>query len=350
MKKIKGSVKAIFPDAALLVFCFGILAACPIRVYQILKLIEPSTGFYSDTSNWSIITLYIILIACSVIILLFSYLSKNIPAARLPEGRRIPLAISGLIFSATFISDIFNQVDTVKTLAADNAATGISNFFAYIKAAGATLPVIEIVFAALSCIYMLVFSVSFIISKDLYARLKVLALSPLVWAIVRVFFRVTKKISFIQVSDLILELFALVFIMIFFFTFARVASGVNSSDSMWSMYACGTTASLLILTYSLPRLMLFVTGNSALINPDAPLELCDIGIAIFAITIIVSTLRSGYPVTGEPERKITVITDDSQLENAEQVTEAADEAADKAEDEATAEAESDSASETEKGE
>jgi len=309
--KLKGSVKAIFPDAALLVFCFGILAACPIRVYQILKLIEPSTGFYSDTSNWSIITLYIILGICAAVIMIFSFLSKNIPAAKLPEGRRIPLAVSGLILSATFISDIFNQLDNIAQLAEDNGAVGIVNVFAYLKAADAMLPAVEIVFAALSCIYMLVFSVSFIISKDLYAKLKVLALSPLVWAILRVFFRVTKKISFIQVSDLILELCALVFIMIFFFTFARVASGVNSEGSMWSVYGCGITAALFIFTYSIPRIMLFVTGNSELINPEAPLELCDIGVAIFAITLIVSTLRSGYAVAaGEPERKITVVTPD----------------------------------------
>ena len=79
--KLKGSVKAIFPDAALIVFCLGILAACPIRVYQILKLIEPSTGFYSNTSDWSVITLYTILFVCTAVILVFSYLSKNIPAA-----------------------------------------------------------------------------------------------------------------------------------------------------------------------------------------------------------------------------------------------------------------------------
>lgn len=310
--KLKGSVKAIFPDAALIVFCLGILAACPIRVYQILKLIEPSTGFYSDTSNWSIITLYTILGICTAVVLIFSYLSKNIPAAKLPEGRRIPLAVSGLILSAGFVTNIFDQVSKIKELASEAGVSASANFIEMIKSSGATLQALDIVFAALSCIYMLVFSVSYIVSKKLYSKLKLLALSPLVWAITRVFFRVTKKISFIQVSDLILELAALIFVMIFFFTFARVASEINSEGSMWSVYACGISASLFILTYSIPRLMLFITGNSSLINPEAPFEFCDIGIAVFAVTLIVSTLRSGYPMmSGEPDRHITVITTDT---------------------------------------
>lgn len=312
--KLKGSVKAIFPDAALIVFCLGILAACPIRVYQILKLIEPSTGFYSDTSNWSIITLYTILGICTAVILVFSYLSKNIPAAKLPEGRRIPLAVSGLILSAGFVTNIFDQVAKIKELASEAGVSASANLIEMIKTSGATLQAVDIVFAALSCIYMLVFSVSYIVSKKLYSKLKLLALSPLVWAITRVFFRVTKKISFIQVSDLILELAALIFVMIFFFTFARVASGINSEGSMWSVYACGISASLFILTYSIPRLMLFITGNSSLINPEAQFEFCDIGIAVFAVTLIVSTLRSGYPmISGEPDRHITVITADTAL-------------------------------------
>ncbi len=321
--KLKGSVKAIFPDAALIVFCLGILAACPIRVYQILKLIEPSTGFYSNTSDWSVITLYTILFVCTAVILVFSYLSKNIPAARLPEGRRIPLAVSGLILSATFVTNIFDQVSKIKELAAEAGVSSSQNLLQMIKASGTALQAAEIVFAALSCVYMLVFSVSYIISKKIYNKLKILALSPLVWAITRVFFRVTKKISFIQVSDLILELCALIFIMIFFFTFARVASEINCEGSMWSVYACGISASLFIFTYSIPRLMLFVTGNSSLINSEAPFELCDIGIAIFAITLIVSTLRSGYPMmNGEPDRHITVVTPDMEISAAESKEEA----------------------------
>lgn len=336
--KLKGSVKAIFPDAALIVFCLGILAACPIRVYQILKLIEPSTGFYSDTSNWSVITLYTILFVCTAVILVFSYLSKNIPAARLPEGRRIPLAVSGLILSATFVTNIFDQVSKIKELAAEAGVSASQNLLQMIKSAGATLQAVEIVFAALSCVYMLVFSVSYIISKKIYNKLKLLALSPLVWAITRVFFRVTKKISFIQVSDLILELCALIFIMIFFFTFARVASDINCEGSMWSVYACGISASLFIFTYSIPRLMLFVTGNSSLINPEAPFELCDIGIAIFAVTLIVSTLRSGYPVmNGEPDRHITVVTPDMEISSSESKEEATPGTAEKSDETAVKE-------------
>lgn len=321
MKKIKGSVSSINPDAALLLFCFGILLACPVRVYQILKLIETETGFYSDVNNWSVIALYAILGAVAAIVFLFSYLSKNIPAAVMPEKKKIPLGIVSVIMSLSFLTDIVTQASILREASGGAGISYYGNIFGFLRATQTLQNGLEIVFAVLSCIYMLVFAVSFLTGNKLYDKVKVLALSPFAWCIFRIFARITKKISFIQVSDLLFEIIGITFLMIFFFTFARVASNVNCENSMWSTFACGISSALVMLTYSIPRLMLMITGNADRISAGTSFEICDIAAAVFIIVFLITMLRSGYALE-IPERKITVITPD--MQNAEDGGQTAD--------------------------
>ena len=68
------------------------------------------------------------------------------------------------------------------------------------------------------------------------------------------------------------------------------------SENNGIVISCGCAAALFILTYSIPRLMLTVTGNSANIVSGYPLNFADIATAIFIITFVITTLRCGYKV------------------------------------------------------
>lgn len=296
MKKIKGSVKAIHADAAIIIFCIGIILACPIRIYQSLVLIEADTGFYSSTDNLSIIALYAVLGIAAILILLFSYLSRDIPAAVTPRGRSIPLALVSLILSAGLVTDIFNQIDNINELADGVAVNVYGNIFEYLSATDTYIYAFQIVFAALSCLYFIFFGLSYIIGTPIYKHLSLLALCPLIWDIMRIFTRITTKISFIQISDLLLEIIGIAFMMIFFFMLARVASEINCEGSMWSLFSCGIIAALVTITYSLPRLILVITGNSDMIPSNTSFELVDLCASLFIIVFIIIVLRGGYTV------------------------------------------------------
>lgn len=285
--KIKNSVQSISPDISVILMCFGILIACPLRIFQMLKNIDPITGFFDDYSNISIIILYALLGLVSFLVLLLTFLSGRIPAAIAPKGRRIPLGISSIVFAATLFYDaIYNYIPR-----SQETATIVQNTQSL-----STLHHAHSLFAFLSCCYFIVFSISYMTGKSFHKKLKILSLAPLVWAIMRVLERITVIISIVRVSELLLELCAFVFLMIFFLTFARVVSEVNSKGSMWSVIGCGAVSTLFLLTYSIPRLMLMLTGNSESLVSGYPVNFADIGCALFIVIFIVTTLRCGYKV------------------------------------------------------
>lgn len=285
--KIKNSVQSISADIAMVLMCFGILIACPLRIFQMLKNIDPITGFYDNYSNITIIILYALLGAVSFLILLLTYLSGRIPAALAPKGRRIPLAIASLLFAATLFYDaVQNYLPQ-----SQETATIIQNARSL-----STLHHAHAVFALLSCCYFVIFCISYITGNSYHKKAKLLSLAPLVWTIMRVLERITVIISIIRVSELLLELCAFVFLMLFFMTFARVVSEVNSKGSMWSVISCGCVSALFILTYTVSRLMLVITGNSESLVSGYPLNFADIGAALFIIIFVITTLRSGYKV------------------------------------------------------
>ena len=108
--------------------------------------------------------------------------------------------------------------------------------------------------------------------------------------------RITVIISIVRVSELLLELCAFVFMMVFFMSFARIASDVNCIGSMWSLISYGMITSLFILTYAIPRLMLVVTGNAESLVNGYPLNFSDLGCVIFILFFVITTLRKGYSV------------------------------------------------------
>ena len=285
--KIKNSVHAISADISVVIMCFGILIACPIRIFQMIKNIDPVTGFFDDYSNITVAVLYVILGVASALILLLTFLSGRIPAALAPKGRRIPLGITSLIFAATLFYDAVQNYLPRK----QGTATIVQNAQSL-----STLHHAHAIFAFLSCCYFIVFCISYISGNSIHKKLKILSLAPLVWSIMRVLERITVIISIVRVSELLLELCAFVFLMLFFMTFARVVSEVNCKGSMWSVISCGCVSALFILTYSIPRIMLMVTGNAENLVSGYPVNFADIGCALFIIIFIVTTLRNGYKV------------------------------------------------------
>lgn len=285
--KIKNSVQSVSPDVAIILMCVGILVACPLRIFQMLRSIDPVTGFYDNYSSISVIVFYAVLAVISFLILLLTFLSAKVPAAIAPKGRKFGIFMTSLLFSATLLYDaIYNYIPR-----GNATATIVQNIHSI-----STLHHVHAIFAFISCIYFLFFSISYIAGKNLYKSLKILSLAPLILCIVRVLERISVIISIVRVSELFLELIACVFLMLFFMTFARVVSEVNCKGSMWSVIACGSVSVLFILTHSVPRIMLTVTGNADRLVSGYPIQYADIACALFIIVFIITTLRSGYTV------------------------------------------------------
>ena len=216
--KIKNSVQAISPDISIILMCAGILVACPLRIFQMLKNIDPTTGFFKESSI-SVMIFYGALALVSLLILVLTFLSGKIPAAISPKGRKIFLGTSSIIFAATLfydaISNYLPQKNTTATIVQN--AQSLSN-----------LHHAHAVFAFLASCYFVVFAISYFIGNNFHKKLKILSLAPLAWCVIKVLEKISVIISIVRVSELLLELMACVFLMLFFMTFARVVSDINS--------------------------------------------------------------------------------------------------------------------------
>lgn len=285
--KIKNSVQTISPDISVILMCLALLVACPLRIFQMLKNMDATTGFYNDYSSVSIIVLYAVLALVALLITVLTFLSARVPAALAPKGRRIPLGIASLVFAATLFYDAIQNYLPSK----DSTATIVQN-----AQSVSTLHHVHAIFAFISCCYFLVFAVSYISGNSFHKKLKLLSLAPLAWAVVGVLERITVIISIMRVSELFLELCGLIFLMVFFLAFARVVSEVNCKGSMWAVIACGCTASMFVLTYSIPRVMLMLTGNSDSLVDGYSVDFTAIACVLFIIVFVVTVLRSGYSV------------------------------------------------------
>ena len=86
--KIKNSTQSVSPDASIIIMCVGILVACPLRIFQMLRSIDPITGFYDNYSSLSVIVFYSVLALATLLILILTFVSAKVPAAIAPQGRK----------------------------------------------------------------------------------------------------------------------------------------------------------------------------------------------------------------------------------------------------------------------
>ncbi|NLX78492.1 MAG: hypothetical protein GXY95_01230 [Clostridiales bacterium] len=296
--KLKGSQNAIHPDALLILFAIASLFLLPLRTYQLIKIVDPQTGFFTDGANPTIIILYTIIALVTFILLAASFLSANIPASIPPSGKKRPLGIVSAVFAVSFLVDAIVQITSVVVMFGDKTETSLPT----LTARNAWFPVaLQAFFALVSTVYFIAVAISYISGKTSYTNNRLMALAPLLWTFCRMIYRFMRAISFVRVSELLLEICAIAFLIIFFMTFARISSDVNRKGTMWIIFGAGLPAAMLLLCVSVPRIVLVLTGNSKMLVNHSPLEYADFPAALFIIAYILTVLRSGYKTEAELE-------------------------------------------------
>ena len=105
MKRIKGAYEAIKLRYLLFAFAIVALMALPLRVYQLLALVDPSTGFYTESNGTIYLLSALLLVAVGAFISL-AFISKEVPSPALPEGKNIVLGVSAIVMAVSFVIDI----------------------------------------------------------------------------------------------------------------------------------------------------------------------------------------------------------------------------------------------------
>lgn len=279
--KIRGSIEKINPLYSLYIIAGLLCVAIPFRTYQLLSLVESDTGFYKEI-NWSVYLMYALCALAVLVPYVFTLLAKNVPESRAVYGKNKLLAVASFVFGAGLVADAVTAFSTL-----------LLSYQGFYTAEISLVPtLLQGVFGILSAIYIMIFGISYIDGRTTYSRYKLLALSPLVWSVARLIIRFVKKISYVNVSDLMLELFVIAFMMIFFLSFARISSGLSNKKSMRSLWSAGFAATFFCVVANLPRLITIITANGNLLAKEYPFALCDLGFAFFAVCYIVNSMKS----------------------------------------------------------
>ena len=314
MKKIKGSLSAIRMSHLVVLFAVTAFSALAIRTYQLLVMVNPQNGFF-ENADFTVGVLYGLLALSSVLFLILSFLSKNVPAPKLPEGRNILLGVASFIAAAGFAYDV---VAVAKDIIPEigngmNSAVFGGLLTSYVKANGGMFVVLELIFALISAFYLIIFGTSHFEGVATYKKLSVLSIAPGCWAMFVLISKLMKAISFITVSELLFEIAMLVFTMLFFLTFARIVSGVYSVNSMWCTYGCGFPAAVFAGLVSVPRGIVLLGGGENVV--DSEFSFTHLFLFVFIVIYIVSTLGVGFKNSIKKIRSVSniVLPDDDEV-------------------------------------
>ena len=314
--KLTGKYEKINPLYSLYVI-FGLMAVAVIfRMYQLLNIIEADTGFY-HFKDWSVYVMYAVCGLAIVVPYILTTLAKNVPASKSPFRKDMLMAVASFVFAGGIVLDVVSSLSTFLLNVKSFSAAGISIMGTMDQS---QLPLIlETVFGVFAAIYIIIFGISYIDGRTTYSQYKFLAITPLFWSMSRIVIRFVRKIAYVNVSDLMLELFMLAFMMIFLLNFARISAGLANNKAMRTVFSSGFVCIFFGTVTNLPRLLMVLTANGASLPDEYPFSLCDLGFAVFAFAYIVNAMKcakenDSWELVGETEKTEDIMeTDDNFL-------------------------------------
>lgn len=274
----------------LFVSLLALLAAVPLRVYQYFKVLEPETGFYSS-NDISVYVMYILLGAAMLLSVLIPLINKK-KLITVTSVKKSPVfLVFSLILAVTIIIDSAGQLMGYFDLY-DAASAAGGTVTEYVKNQGGTFLLLQAVSGAVAAVYFFVSGLSVSLGNSDGSRLKILGLTPVLWYIFKLLYRFKRTISFTNVSDLMLELFAIVFLMMFFFALAQTVAKIDAQTVFWKIFAYGVPAAMFALMCFLPRFIVMIIGKSELLNTHYGVSYSDLGVAAYIIYNLLSRMKA----------------------------------------------------------
>ncbi len=276
--------------AGIIIFVAAAIIALPVRTLQYFTILESDTGFFS-MNDWSVYLLAAVCAAAILAFLLLGFIKRkkidySLEVTKRPgQGILCFTAAAGILISTIgIVVELMNS----DSFSSDNKTENL-------------ILAIQAVFALFSAVYFVAMGSSLVSGKTNGSEYRLISLAPVIWSIFRLVARFTRTISYIKVSDLMLEMLMLVFFIMFFMAFAQVNSKVDAEKKEWKIPAYGLSGALLALICFVPRFIVMITGNASLLHEQSPAEYCDFGIALLIISTVLtrSTVKIPQNITTE---------------------------------------------------
>ena len=279
--------KKDFPFLPLFIMAAAsIVLFLPLRIYQYFEILEPETGFYQvkDFSVYAMYALMLVVVVFSVVTSLLNKKSLRNTDALSVKGGAVVYAITALGFVVDACANALEFVEIYNSYVYNFKQT----ILAHLSKEGGVIFLAQAVFGIVSALYFFALAAGTVSKKDVSSSLRFVAVAPSMWAAMRLLYRFKSTISFTNVSDLLLELFAVVFMMMFFFAFAQTMSKVDRGESYWKIFAYGIPAAVFGVACFVPRAVLTAVGQADLIPDGYSPEICDLTVFVMILTVLTS--------------------------------------------------------------
>ncbi|GEM_PF-2172832 len=284
--KLKGAAKNMSPKfPVLMAAALGFLLVL-LRLYQSLKAIDPSTGFFTAAAGFTKPLFYILAAVIALGVPLVCWLCPLSKAEYIAAVKNIPHAITSILLAAAIGYDCY-AVKNASGQAVNNSVRHI------LAQSGDRLTVAAVIMGVLACIALVLGAISFITGKEVVKAVKVLQLAPALWALCKCMGYFSVNASYINNSAMLLCIFADVFLMIFLFEYSRKVSGIAGDGNSPSFLSTALVTAILQLSAAVTGIVGAVWQGGAFLH--AGFAAYRIGAALFAVTAIVLFFKNKVP-------------------------------------------------------
>ena len=278
-------------SSQIIILSVALIIALPVRVYQYLNVIDPTSGFYNSWLNPTVFGLYGLCFIVMVALIALSHKGTKKAVYAMPDKKNVALGVTSLIFSLTLVADAVFQI--MKLLSVMKGEIQISQLVLRdnVGKSAVYFMCAQAIFALLSALYLAVFGINYFSDNKNHKPLKVLAAAPVLWGITRLMVRFMQTISFRYVSELLFELLMIVFFCLFFISFIKFNEQFLEKRVQTRVFAYGLISVFFSMLCAVPRYIVVIMGRyDVLYRRDSVYQICDIGAAVFIAAVVFCAL------------------------------------------------------------
>lgn len=283
--KLKASAEKIIPSHILLSSGIAFVVFLILRFYQLIKITDSETGFFTNKSDITVALFYILAIAVVFGVLILSYLSKDIRPVKHGQ-KNIPGAVTSLALAGSLVWGAAESISSLMT----SYSEYIASFSSFIKEEGIIVAIAPVL-AILSALVFIVNAFCMLTGSPLISKMKLSLLIPVLWSFSQTisFFSITA--SYLKVGQLLITIFGNVFFMLFLFEYARQTAGVSAEPSAFLFFATAVISAFLLLSASVPNLIFNLFLDGKYVVEASPSYTYSVFAGLFAISSVIPVIK-----------------------------------------------------------